>query len=142
MRGATKLFGTKVILFDFSKYSNVSNFAYTTPEIYLGVIIYMSYSSSILQQFYFISQTGLVEWWPKFINVSNIDVGNDKRIPIQPNMSGNILITFVFLGAGLSNSLACLILTFWEVVLKCIRCFCEFCKSKIRTIMQFHQEVR
>ncbi len=57
-----------------------------------------------------IQTTGLFEWWPKLINRSDLVLGSESITPTAPNMSGNILVIFVFLGSGLSAAIFCIIL--------------------------------
>ncbi len=88
------------------KHSDVGSAAYTLPE----VIFYYSdgyMPSSIFRQVSLIQTSGLLEWWPKFINRSDLVLGQENIIPTKPNMSGNILVIFVFLGGGVAIAVAC-----------------------------------
>lgn len=91
------------------KHSDVSITAYTSPEI--NMVYYDLYvPSSILQQIGLISNTGLFEWWPKFINRYDFSVVNENLMPTKPNMSGDILVLFAFLAGGVSLATSCLVL--------------------------------
>jgi len=90
-----------------AKHSDVSVNAYTMSEI--SFVYHNSYvPSSILRRFSWIPTTGILEWWPKLINRSDLVLGSDNNNPTKPNMSGNILIIFVLLGSGLSVSIVCI----------------------------------
>lgn len=56
---------------------------------------------------------GLLEWWPKFINRSDLKIAI-VSIPTKSNMSGKILVIFVFLGGGIATALICVILELWR----------------------------
>lgn len=89
------------------KHSDVSVLAYSKPQI--AVWYKMSYvPSSLLQRISLIQTSGLIEWWPKFLNSSATSNDKENTPPAKPNMSGNILVIFVFLGGGITVSFVCM----------------------------------
>ncbi len=94
------------------KHSDVSNQAFTFPVVTFEYI--RGYvPSSILQRISWMPTNGLLEWWPKMINRSDIVLGS-SNVPIKPNMSGNILIVFMFLCGGLSIAISTMIIEMWR----------------------------
>lgn len=114
------------------KYSDVSSKAYTSPES--NFIYWTAYvPASIFRRFSLIPTTGLLEWWPKFINRSDLTTSNVNILPPKPNMSGNILVVFVFLIGGLSIALLCMFAELWRHVLGCTIAGWNLCFTKYRT---------
>lgn len=104
-------------------HSDVGVKAFTSHE--LVFMFYDSYvTSSILMQFSFIPSTGLLEWWPKFINRSDL-VDFSVSNPSKPNMLGNILVIFAFFGGGIAFSITCFVLEFWRFIVRPIRIVCK-----------------
>ncbi len=98
------------------KHSDVSSYAYTLPEI--TFVYEKAYvPSSILVLFSLIPNTGLLEWWPKFINRSDLVLGYESIVPTKPNMSGNILVIFVFLVVGLLFAIICMVVESWRLII-------------------------
>ncbi len=91
------------------KHSDVSVDSYTTPQI--AFIFDRSYiPSTIIRRISLITAFGIFEWWPNFINQSDVSIGNENLAPTKPSMTGNILVIFFFLGAGMSFAFVCTVL--------------------------------
>ncbi len=115
------------------KHSDVSGKSYTSPDInfwYIGAYI----TSSILQQISRIPNSGLLEWWPKLINRSDLILGPANAIPTKPNMTRNILVIFIFLFGGLSIALLCMIFELWRSMLREVKIGCTFVLTKLRLL--------
>lgn len=90
-------------------HSDVSIAAYTKPVlVFYFEALYLP--SSLIQRFSMIQNTGLLEWWPKVINRSDLVINNENKPPTKPNMSGNIRVIFDFLGSGIAIGVSCMIL--------------------------------
>ncbi len=68
-----------------------------------------------------IKESGLLEWWPKFINRTDLNIGNDNFRHTAPNMRGNIQILFVFLGYGFAISICCIGFELLDLVFQLIK---------------------
>lgn len=51
-----------------------------------------------------------MDWWPKFLNTSELGKIQENVQPTKPNTMGNILVIFVFLGGGIAIAVACMVL--------------------------------
>ncbi len=92
------------------KPSDVGSNWYNTPETTFSFLHSSYVPSSILQRFSLIPTTGLLEWWPRFVNRSDLAFRSENIFPTKPNMSGNILVIFALLGGGFLLAIICLIL--------------------------------
>lgn len=90
------------------KHSDVSRNAFTSPEIFF---VYLSsyVPSSMLQRVSMIQTIGIVDWWPKFINRSEVIETKVNAFLAAPKMTGNILVVFTFLGGGMAFAITCMI---------------------------------
>lgn len=82
-----------------------------------------------------ISESSLMEWWPKFVNGSDLVMHDINIIHKKPNMSGNILIIFVFLWGGLSLGLICIVLELRKSVFVVGKMGYAFCATKLHVMI-------
>lgn len=81
------------------KNADVGISEYTEPYIlfyYSGIIPY-----SMLRRVSFVMASGVLEWWPSFINKTGVYKLPGNVPPTKPSMSGNIQVIFVLLVSGL-----------------------------------------
>ncbi len=116
------------------KHSDVRSKAYTSRV--MAFEYKNSYvPSSILKRLSWIHTTGLLDWWPKFINRSDLILGNENTILTRPNMSGNILVVFVFLVGGLIIAMVCMSFEMWGSVLLKVKFVLTFVVDKLRNLV-------
>lgn len=97
------------------KHSDAGIDAYTKNHLSVYVMAVMP--TSLLQQFGWMSSSELLQWWPNFINRTDLNIQSIiNPEPTKPNMSGNILVVFVMFGSGIAISLCCLILEVTKVI--------------------------
>ncbi len=82
--------------------------------------------TSLLKRISMVKTSGLLEWWPKFINRSDLNINQDIVFPETPKMSGNIQVIFIFLGFGLVFSLFTLIVESVPNIFRILKCSFNF----------------
>lgn len=120
---------TRRLLHISGRHSHVSISAFSGSQIDFKFV--RSYVPSSILKHWMISTTGLIEWWPKFVNRTIANTSNEN---VLPNISGNILVIFVFLGEGLLVALISMMVEMWKIVFACIKFGYKFCVAKIPTV--------
>lgn len=108
------------------KHSDVGTVAYTSPFLYLE--INGIFPLSLLNQFSYISTSGLVERWPNFINRTDLSRDTDKTRPTKPNMKGHTQVIFILLGTGLLTAFIGWVGEMSGIVFKCAKSLCALCR--------------
>ncbi len=113
-----------IILRKLSQQSNVG--ISTLSKSYL-IFYYDGFvPTSLLQRISLVKTSGILEWWPKFIKRSDLNINQDIVFPETPKMSGNIQVIFIFLSSGLAVSIFIFIaelVPYTFRILKSILCF-------------------
>ncbi len=90
------------------KHLDIGKTAYTKTHI--GLIIDGIGSLHLVKRISLISATGLLEWWPNFLNKSYNMLAKEVLPPTKPRMSGNIQVILIILRIGLSLASACILI--------------------------------
>ncbi len=115
------------------KHSDVGTNAYNKAYLifrYEGLV-----PTSLLNKLLMIKESGILEWWPDFINRTDLKIGNDIVLPTSPNMFGNIQVVFFFLGGGLAISIACVGIELLETIFNFIKFYLKWCLLKCNLII-------
>lgn len=112
-------------------HSDVGTVVYSKPFLYLR--LYGMFPISLLKQFSRISATGVVEWWPNFINRTDLQKSNEKSPPTKPNMRGHTQVIFILLGIGLLIAFTSFIGELGVILYKGIRKVFKFFRSLCKT---------
>jgi hypothetical protein len=126
------------------KHSDVGIDAYTKTHLSFYIMGIMP--TSLLQQFGWMSSSGLLQWWPDFINRTDLNIQSilDPE-PTKPNMSGNILVVFVLFGVGIVISCCCLVLEVRKGIVLIVKVYffsgftliMRICRWNLKVIVQF-----
>ncbi len=106
------------------KHSDVGTHSYSSPFLY--VELRGLFPLSLLNQFSKIAASGVIEWWPNFINRTDLSREDDKLPPTKPNMKGHTQVIFIILGSGLSFSLSSMFLELSGSIVKYLKFLCSF----------------
>ncbi len=101
------------------KHSDVGITAYTRPTLYL--LFFGLYPLSLVNEYSKLSTSGLVEWWPNFINETYLNVKNDQIPLAKPNMKGHTQVIFYILCGGLTIAFSSMIVEISGILFKFIK---------------------
>ncbi len=80
-------------------HSDVGTYSYSNHLLYLKLSGLLPLS--LQNQFSKISASGVIEWWPNFINRTDFIRTKDNVPPTKPNMHGHTQVIFIMLSTGL-----------------------------------------
>ncbi len=110
-------------------HSDVGTFAFSKPFLYLRLT--GLFPLSLLNQYSKVLASGLVDWWPNFINRTDLRRTSEKMPPKKPNMNGHTQVIFIILGSGLLIAISSLIGELSGKLFKYIKLIYGFCRKQI-----------
>ncbi len=103
-------------------HSDVGTYAYSKPFLYLQIS--GLFPLSLLNHYSRISASGIIEWWPNFINRTDLGKQIDVVPPVKPNMMGHTQVIFIILGIVLLIALSSLVLELSGIIFRYMKASC------------------